>query len=157
MHGTTICVLWHDDYEFQPQDLAAEYSSFVDINIATLASSFEDNVVDAAAKRQQLKERDLVYDDLLLKLTLSIEMSHCEVIILSKWNCTYAQEFFIFDRVSWSLVNTFPALWPPSHRQPCIPYGARCTTNSYLPMLHRIWRRHAIETSFSRVNGSRLY
>ncbi|XP_030560059.1 uncharacterized protein LOC115762095 [Drosophila novamexicana] len=78
LHGTTICVLWHDDYEFQPQDLAAEYSSFVDINIATLASSFEDNVVDAAAKRQQLKERDLVYDDLLLKLTLSIEMSHCE-------------------------------------------------------------------------------
>ncbi|EDW01430.1 uncharacterized protein LOC6559759 [Drosophila grimshawi] len=78
LQGNTICVLWHDDYEFQPQNTAQDYSSFLNIQIATLSESFKDNVVDAAARGQQLKELDLSYDDLMLKLTVSIETSHCE-------------------------------------------------------------------------------
>lgn len=61
------------------QGEAKNYSSFVGIQIKTLSGSFEGNVVDVSTKEQQLKQNDLNYDDLTLKLTISIEMSHCEV------------------------------------------------------------------------------
>lgn len=79
LQNSTICVLWQENYEFQPQHTAGDYSSLVSINIDRLAGSFERNVIDAEVKRQQLKELGLNYEDLVLKLTLSIESSHCEV------------------------------------------------------------------------------
>ncbi|XP_030242073.1 uncharacterized protein LOC108654801 [Drosophila navojoa] len=79
LQNSTICVFWHKNYEFQ---LAGDYSSIIGINIDTMEKSFEQNVIDAEARRQQLKELGLHYDDLVLKLTLSIETSHCETFLI---------------------------------------------------------------------------
>ncbi|KAM8711688.1 hypothetical protein ACLKA7_012231 [Drosophila subpalustris] len=76
--GSTICILWHDDFEWKLQGEAKSYSSFVGIQMKTLSGSFARNVVAVEAKEQQLRQNDLAYDDLMLKLTISIEMSHCE-------------------------------------------------------------------------------
>lgn len=80
LHVSTICVLWHDDFDFQPQFGSTwNYSSFVGINIGTLSASFKHNVVDVDSRAEQLKQNELIFDDLSLKLTISIETSHCEV------------------------------------------------------------------------------
>ncbi|XP_068147451.1 glutamate [NMDA] receptor subunit 1 [Drosophila tropicalis] len=78
LNGTTTCIFWNDAYEFEPQSLAKGYSSFVGINIVSLANSLDHDVVNVWAKKQQLTERELPFNDLLLKLTISIETSHCE-------------------------------------------------------------------------------
>ncbi|XP_030387929.1 uncharacterized protein LOC115634384, partial [Scaptodrosophila lebanonensis] len=75
---STICVLWHEGYEFQPQGAAI----FVDISRSTLKGSFERDVIDSQAKQGYLNTNNLPFDDLLLKLTLSIEISHCESFIV---------------------------------------------------------------------------
>lgn len=80
LHLSTICVLWHDDFDFQPEfGTAWNYSSFVGINIGTLSTSFKQNVVDTDFRAEQLKQNELIFNELTLKLTISIETSHCEV------------------------------------------------------------------------------
>ncbi|XP_060658240.1 uncharacterized protein LOC132792781 [Drosophila nasuta] len=78
LNGSTICILEHGDYDWLLSKSVENYSSFVVINLNTLADSFVDNVVDARIKEQELKLNELPYDDFLLKLTISIETSHCE-------------------------------------------------------------------------------
>lgn len=74
-------MLWHDDFDFRPEfGTAGNYSSFIGINIETLSTSFKHNVVNADSRAELLKQNELIFDDLSLKLTISIETSHCEVL-----------------------------------------------------------------------------
>lgn len=72
--------MWHDDFDFRPEfGTAGNYSSIIGINIETLSASFKHNVIDADSRAELLKQNELIFDDLSLKLTISIESSHCEV------------------------------------------------------------------------------
>ncbi|XP_034652841.1 uncharacterized protein LOC117891467 [Drosophila subobscura] len=82
LNGSTICLFWNSNFEFQPQVFVADYASFVGIHINNLKESFDEDVVDVRPRKKQLQENNLPYDDLLLKLMISIEVTHCETFMV---------------------------------------------------------------------------
>lgn len=126
-------MLWHDDFDFRPEfGTAGNYSSFIGINIETLSTSFKHNVVNADSRAELLKQNELIFDDLSLKLTISIETSHCEVLYcISSLKRIYNN---LLCRTFWCLAMKFVDLFPPLHELLCTLYGVRYVTNSYLPM-----------------------
>ncbi|XP_002138113.2 uncharacterized protein Ir41a [Drosophila pseudoobscura] len=82
LNGSTICLFWNRNFEFQPQASVADYASFVGININNLKGSFDEGTVDVRSMKKQLQEKNLLYDDLLLKLMISIEVTHCETFMV---------------------------------------------------------------------------
>ena len=55
------------------------------INADLLEESFDDNVYNFTQKKQQMNSDGLSFDDWILKLTVSIESTYCEVSQLTLW------------------------------------------------------------------------
>lgn len=122
------------------------------INIGTLSASFKHNVVDVDSRAEQLKQNELNFDDLSLKLTISVETSHCEV--CHTYSCAEYRILYcttLPHRISLCLVMKFVHLWPPSRRLLCTLFGARCTTNLYFYMWHSSCQCHVFRIIFSKV------
>ncbi|XP_052854700.1 uncharacterized protein LOC128263666 [Drosophila gunungcola] len=81
LNESTICIFWNDKFEFQLLQ-GADYASFVGINIQSLKNQQCRDVVDIGLRKKALQEKELPFDDLLLKITISIEVTHCETFVV---------------------------------------------------------------------------
>nr|XP_044248777.1 uncharacterized protein LOC108054865 [Drosophila takahashii] len=77
LNESTLCIFWNDKFEFQLLH-SSEYTSYVGINIPTLRNNQGQDVVDVGLKKKVLQEKNLLFDDLLIKIIISIEVTHCE-------------------------------------------------------------------------------
>ena len=84
--STTTWIIWPDNEDFsiswqyaKPPDAA-----IINIRLRDLEQTFSKDVVDFAAKREELLNDYVVLNPFVEKLTLSIEKSHCQVHILYK-------------------------------------------------------------------------
>ncbi|XP_043064147.1 uncharacterized protein LOC108089075 [Drosophila ficusphila] len=93
LNESTICIFWNDKFEFQLHR-SAEYTSFVGIHIKSLKGNLDRDVVDVKERKKELQENKLLFDDLLLKITVSIEVSHCETFIVFDNNIVQFVEAF---------------------------------------------------------------
>ncbi|XP_039956501.1 uncharacterized protein LOC120772140 isoform X2 [Bactrocera tryoni] len=78
--STTTCIIWPENADFaiswqraKPPDAA-----IINIRLRDLEQSFSKDVVDFAAKREELLNDYVVLNPFVEKLTLSIEKSHCQ-------------------------------------------------------------------------------
>lgn len=76
LNESTVCVFWNEKFDFQLQHIE-HYTSFVVINLKSLNETLGLDVMNARIKKNQLQETDV--DELILKITISIEVTHCQV------------------------------------------------------------------------------
>nr|XP_036677547.1 uncharacterized protein LOC118878606 isoform X2 [Drosophila suzukii] len=93
LNESTICIFWNDRFEFQLLH-SAEYSSYVGINILNLQYNEGNDFINARLKKKWLQEKNVLFDDLLIKIIISIEVTHCE-------------SFLVFDDDIGQFVNAF--------------------------------------------------
>ncbi|XP_032579094.1 uncharacterized protein LOC6620526 isoform X2 [Drosophila sechellia] len=81
LNESTICIFWNDKFEFHLLH-KSDYISFVGINI----KSFDDNrghyIVDKRLKEKDIQNKNLFLDDLVIKIIISIEVTHCETFVV---------------------------------------------------------------------------
>ncbi|XP_026838619.1 uncharacterized protein LOC6543147 [Drosophila erecta] len=78
LNESTICIFWNDKFEFQLLH-NAEYISYVGINIDSLNKKRGRYIVDTGLKKKELENKHLSLDDLVNKIIISIEVTHCEL------------------------------------------------------------------------------
>ncbi|XP_039502037.1 uncharacterized protein LOC120458425 [Drosophila santomea] len=81
LNESTICIFWNDKFEFQLLH-NAKYISYVGINIDRLNANRGRYIVDTGLKKKELQDKHLFLDDLVIKLILSIEVTHCETFVV---------------------------------------------------------------------------
>ncbi|XP_033153065.1 uncharacterized protein LOC117136320 isoform X5 [Drosophila mauritiana] len=108
LNESTICIFWNDKFEFHLLH-KSDYISFVGINI----KSFDDNrgqyIVDKRLKEKDIQNKNLFLDDLVIKIIISIEVTHCET-------------FVVFDKDIDRFVNAFTkasvySIWRSLHNK----------------------------------------
>nr|UZH23431.1 ionotropic receptor 41a [Anastrepha ludens] len=78
--STTTCIIWSENEEFSInwQNINPPAAAIVNIRLHNLEASFPEDIVDFAAKREELLNDYVVLNPLVEKLTSSIEKSHCQ-------------------------------------------------------------------------------
>nr|QKN21277.1 ionotropic receptor [Bactrocera dorsalis] len=78
--STTTCIIWPEnaDFSISWQHAKPPDAAIINIRLRDLEQSFAKDVVDFAAKREELLNDYVVLNPFVEKLTLSIEKSHCQ-------------------------------------------------------------------------------
>lgn len=79
--STTTCIIWpeNEDYSINWQHTKPPDAAIINIRLRDLEKSFAKDVVNFAAKREELLNDYVALNPFVEKLTLSIEKSHCQV------------------------------------------------------------------------------
>uniref|UniRef100_A0A1I8P224 Ionotropic glutamate receptor C-terminal domain-containing protein n=1 Tax=Stomoxys calcitrans TaxID=35570 RepID=A0A1I8P224_STOCA len=78
LQNITICVLWPTEGDFTLINDVLASCGVINIYTPKLNSSFDKNLIDYEKLQQKFECDGLFYNDLTVKLTISIENSHCE-------------------------------------------------------------------------------
>ncbi|KAH8272608.1 hypothetical protein KR018_004057, partial [Drosophila ironensis] len=108
LNATTLCVFWNKNYDFQLHKIN-DYISLVSININFLEADMYRDVVDVEHIKKHLLKSNLPFDDLCLKVLLSIDVTHCE-------------QFLVFSYDTMDFVNAFSkssiySMWRSLHNK----------------------------------------
>ncbi|XP_075168532.1 ionotropic receptor 41a [Haematobia irritans] len=79
--NTTVCLLWPQKDHFTLTIKESLYG-IVNIDTTKLFQAFDNNIAEYQELEEKFKSNKVEYNDLTLKLTLSIEKSHCESFVV---------------------------------------------------------------------------
>ena len=155
-----ICVLWHSQFIIDLSDgfNRHNYSNFISIRTSALEESFEKDVYNFTQKINDMDAKQLEYDELILKLTVAIESSHCEVSLLELLAEFNVQNVQCFCRHLWPFSRIYPSwrmhfCWPAYIR-----YGVRIAINfCFSTVCRQLMTRNTILTVYCLMNNQIFY